>query len=271
MKAVRNPITALIAGLVIAGALGAVATSEAGPPWARLDGNNLFSGNNVFNHATAPGEVGLEVNDNAAIEGVGVMATSNSIDGVGVWGNYSSNSGGGAGAAAVRGDSNSPDAPAGWFQKNLPGSSQSQINGAAFLVSTIDTNLTPQDGWEVGAFVVDHYGNVEISGDIYLNGSIQTSSARFKQNIEPLSDPLDTVQQLRGVSFDWKKDGRHDIGVVAEEVAEVLPELVRYDNGGDVRGVDYAKLSAVLIEAVKAQQAQIEELKTQVARIDGKP
>ena len=60
------------------------------------------------------------------------------------------------------------------------------------------------------------------------------------------------------MSYDWKADGKHDIGLIAEEVGEVIPEVVAYEeNGIDAKSVDYARLVAVLIEAVKAQQKLI--------------
>ncbi|MBI1956107.1 MAG: tail fiber domain-containing protein [Acidobacteria bacterium] len=71
--------------------------------------------------------------------------------------------------------------------------------------------------------------------------------------------------RLRGVSFEWKADGRHDIGLIAEEVGEVVPEVVAYEeNGVDAKSVDYARLVSVLIEAVKEQQAQIRQLQSEV-------
>jgi trimeric autotransporter adhesin len=84
------------------------------------------------------------------------------------------------------------------------------------------------------------------------------SSRRWKTNIQTLPDALATVKQLRGVSYDRKDTGKHEIGVIAEEVGKVLPELVSYEkNGQDASGVDYSRLTAVLIEAVKQQQAGI--------------
>jgi len=72
------------------------------------------------------------------------------------------------------------------------------------------------------------------------------------------------VQGLRGVYFDWKSNGKHDIGMIAEEVAEVIPEVVGYeDNSKDVSSMDYARLVALLVEAVKEQQKEIADLKTQ--------
>jgi len=84
------------------------------------------------------------------------------------------------------------------------------------------------------------------------------SSRRFKSNVTTIEHALDKVVQLRGVMFDWKENGKHDIGLIAEEVGQVIPEVVKYeDNGVDAQSVDYSRLVAVLIEATKEQQKQI--------------
>ncbi|MGB7584866.1 MAG: tail fiber domain-containing protein, partial [Terriglobales bacterium] len=71
---------------------------------------------------------------------------------------------------------------------------------------------------------------------------------------------------LRGVSYDLKDSGKHEIGVIAEEVGAVVPEVVSYDaNGKDASGVDYSRLTALLIEAVKQQQVQIARQAKQIA------
>ncbi len=81
------------------------------------------------------------------------------------------------------------------------------------------------------------------------------SSRRWKTNVQPLYNALAMVEQLRGVSYDLKDSGKHEIGVIAEEVGAVVPEVVSYEeNGKDARGVDYSRLTALLIEAVKQQQ-----------------
>lgn len=93
------------------------------------------------------------------------------------------------------------------------------------------------------------------------------SSKRYKENIETLTDAVEKVEQLRGVSFDWKTTGKASIGLIAEEVGEVLPELVNFeDNGEDAMSLDYDKLTALLIEAVKDQQQQIDALERQLAK-----
>jgi Chaperone of endosialidase len=73
------------------------------------------------------------------------------------------------------------------------------------------------------------------------------------------------VEHLRGVSYNLKDSGKHEIGVIAEEVEVVVPEVVSYEeNGKDARGVDYSRLTALLIEAVKQQQREIRDLKSEL-------
>ena len=91
-----------------------------------------------------------------------------------------------------------------------------------------------------------------------------TSSVRFKTNIEPLKDSLSNIQKLRGVRYNWKDTGKTDIGLIAEEVNEVYPEIVKKDEDGIPEGIDYGKLTAVLIETVKELASKIEELERKV-------
>ena len=94
------------------------------------------------------------------------------------------------------------------------------------------------------------------------------SSRRWKTNIQPLQNALNKVAQLRGVSYDLKDSGKHEIGVIAEEVGKVVPEVVSFeDNGKDARGVDYSRLTALLIEAVKQQQAVIRKQQVQIVHL----
>jgi hypothetical protein len=87
------------------------------------------------------------------------------------------------------------------------------------------------------------------------------SSRRWKTNIRTIDGALEKVMRLRGVYYDRKETGEHDLGLIAEEVGEVIPEVVRYEaNGEDAAGVDYARLVALLIEAVKEQQKKIAAL-----------
>jgi hypothetical protein len=93
------------------------------------------------------------------------------------------------------------------------------------------------------------------------------SSRRWKTNIHTIDGALEKVERLRGVTFDWQADGKRDLGFIAEEVGAVLPELVAYeDNGTDAKSLDYARLTALLVEAIKEQQRQIEALRAELHR-----
>lgn len=117
------------------------------------------------------------------------------------------------------------------------------------------------------------------SGHPIADGWDSWSSRRWKTNIQTLHDALGKIEQLRGVSYDMKDSGKHQIGLIAEDVGAVVPEVVTWEkNGKDAQGVDYGRLTALLIEATKEQeklirrqqeqiQAQAAQLKLQQAQI----
>lgn len=95
------------------------------------------------------------------------------------------------------------------------------------------------------------------------NAWVTYSSLRWKENVQTLDGALDTIKRLRGVSFDWKPEhgGQHDIGFVAEEVGQVVPELVTWEPDSPwAQGVAYDRVTAIAVEAIKEQQRQIEAL-----------
>ena len=93
------------------------------------------------------------------------------------------------------------------------------------------------------------------------------SSQRWKTHVRTIDHAMDKVRDLRGVSFDWKDQGRHDIGMVAEEVGRVIPEVVDYEaNGTDATSLAYDRLVAVLVQALKEQDARIAVLEQTVAQ-----
>ena len=103
------------------------------------------------------------------------------------------------------------------------------------------------------------------SGDLLQCGA---SSLRLKQNVRPYPHGLDIVRHLRPISFDWKEDGRTDIGLGAEDVARVAPTLTFTNEQGEPIGVKYEKLSLLLINALQEQQAQIERQRELIERQD---
>jgi hypothetical protein len=103
-----------------------------------------------------------------------------------------------------------------------------------------------------------------------------TSDIRYKKNIEAIDGALDKVKSLKGVTFDWDNDAftadestkkpnftARATGVIAQDVEKVLPEAV-CENEDGMKNVAYGNMVGLLIEAIKEQQAQIDELKAQL-------
>jgi hypothetical protein len=107
-----------------------------------------------------------------------------------------------------------------------------------------------------------------------------SSDIRLKDNVRPIEDALFKIQQIRGITFEWNDKlgdkahlpaGTTDIGVVAQDVQKVLPEIVKERKDGYL-GVRYERMIPLLVEGIKEQQEQIEQLKRQIEEIkNGSP
>lgn len=93
------------------------------------------------------------------------------------------------------------------------------------------------------------------------------SSLRFKTNVQSFMPGLNVVNRLRPIAFNWKGDGRADVGFAAEEVAKIEPLLTLYNAKGEIEGVKYNQISVVLVNAIKEQQAQIASQQAQITRL----
>ena len=104
------------------------------------------------------------------------------------------------------------------------------------------------------------------------NGTIQTSDRRMKTNILDLKYGLKEVLAMRPVSFNWKTtpDNNKKVGLIAQEVKAIVPEVVTGDETKETLGLNYAELVPVLINAVKEQQKEIEDLKKMVEKLTQK-
>lgn len=110
-------------------------------------------------------------------------------------------------------------------------------------------------------------GGAGIAGSCYVGGTlscaslVETSSIAYKENVNPITNALDAILQLAGVTYD-RKDGSsvNEAGLIAEDTAKILPNLVTYKDGKP-EGINYTKLSAYLIEAVKELTKEIKSLK----------
>lgn len=118
--------------------------------------------------------------------------------------------------------------------------------------------------------------DVRINGNLCYTGTIGTcSDINFKRNVKPISNALIKIMKLNGIKHEWKHDEfpsmiwkqGEEFGVIAQEVNELFPELVNEDKDGYLY-VDYAKLTPILIEAIKEQQEQISILQEKVNLID---
>jgi len=91
-----------------------------------------------------------------------------------------------------------------------------------------------------------------------------TSDRRLKNNIRPIAESLAKIQELDGVYFNWVADQSPSIGLIAQDVEKIFPEAVATNPETGLKSIDYGKLIAPLIEAVKTQQSQIQELKQEI-------
>jgi hypothetical protein len=101
-----------------------------------------------------------------------------------------------------------------------------------------------------------------VAGIVTATDFNSASDLKLKENIQVIENPIDKVLQINGVSFDWKETGKSSMGVIAQDVEKVLPELV---NGTDSKTVNYNGLIGLLIEVVKEQQREINILKERLS------
>ena len=135
-------------------------------------------------------------------------------------------------------------------------------NGTDYAWATVDlsTTLSTTGGTLTGAL---NGTSASFSGDVGAANFNSTSDATLKTNVQTLANPLNAVKQMRGVSFDWIANSKSEVGVIAQEIESVIPQLVNTDEHG-IKSVKYGNIVAVLIEAIKEQQAQIDALTSQM-------
>jgi len=137
--------------------------------------------------------------------------------------------------------------------------------------TSINTAYSQYYGLSIGMDANDSYGLVVYGPTWCSSGAWAGSDINLKTNIRPFENPLEKITQINGVYYEWKPEfyeslgvsSGKQIGVIAQDVEKVLPELVHEGPDG-YKSVDYSKLTAVLIEAIKEQQKQIEELQKEV-------
>jgi hypothetical protein len=170
-----------------------------------------------------------------------------------------------------------------WYSGMGGGSSDFQVT--SWDGSTVSNHITVLTGGNVGigktnpSYKLDVQGDINSTGgSVRASGVALTSDVRFKKDIEPLDHALDRILNLRGVSYNWRKDefpnknfnDRHQVGVIAQEVEKQFPELV--DQGVDgYKSVNYPALVAPVIEAIRelynkyiSQEAKLAQQQKQI-------
>jgi hypothetical protein len=140
-----------------------------------------------------------------------------------------------------------------------------------------ETNgLTIKENGFVGVGTITPTVRLQVNGDIIANSIAGSSDARFKTNITPIANPLQKVLALRGVHFNWNTSvfpqrmfsDKRTLGFIAQEVEKVLPEIVQTENTTEgYKSVQYDKVVALLVEAIKEQQKQINQLKRELKKL----
>ena len=115
-----------------------------------------------------------------------------------------------------------------------------------------------------GAYAINVAEDV---GGIRADEFVTYSDRNLKTNIQPMENALDKVMKLEAVTYDKKATGKHEIGFIAQQVAEVVPEVCALDAKGTGRGIDYSRITSLLVGAVKNQQNQISELKAIIEKL----
>ena len=111
--------------------------------------------------------------------------------------------------------------------------------------------------------------SLNVAGDVV---GYSSSDIRYKDNVKPIENALDKIDKIKGYTFEWnelshKQTGKKDIGVIAQEVEEILPEIIDTRSDG-YKAVDYPKLTALLIQSVKEQQIIINDLKSRIEKLE---
>ena len=136
--------------------------------------------------------------------------------------------------------------------------------GDGFTDGTRTNALNVSSNGRTGLGCTSPQTRLDVNGTTRTTSLVETSARRYKENIVSLQDQLENIKKLEPVEFEWKKTKKKDIGLIAEDVEKVYPQLVEHDDNGDLMGVKYSKITSLLIKAVQEQQEQIDQLKIEI-------
>lgn len=114
---------------------------------------------------------------------------------------------------------------------------------------TLSADVFSDGSLSISSGSISSATNGTFSGTVQAGSITETSSLLLKTDIDPLTDSIDKISRLNPVEFTRKSNGKREVGLIAEEVEQVIPELV--DSHGDYKTVSYSRLTAYLIDAIK--------------------
>jgi len=196
---------------------------------------------------------------------IGVMGIGTNTSSTGVWGEGANQGVYGTSPSAtgrgVYGQVSSATGFSGYFEGG-----KFYVNGNTGIKTTDPTQALDVNGnariRSIGSGA--YAGVVNRTADGTLTTA--TSDGRLKENVQTLTKSLEKVMQLHGVTFTWKKNPEYGtrIGFIAQEFEKVIPELVFTNEVDGYKGINYAEVSAVLVEAIKEQQKQIQDQQKEI-------
>jgi hypothetical protein len=152
---------------------------------------------------------------------------------------------------------------------NINGTDRVTVTNTVVAVTATTESTSATTGALIVAGGVSIVKNLTVA-NITASGTVTSNSdMRLKKDIVEIDNCVDKVKKLRGVNFKWIKDDSEDFGVIAQEVEAIAPHAVKENKEG-MKSVDYGRLTTLLIQAVKEQQTQIDELKDLVAKLTNK-
>ncbi|NOX16652.1 MAG: tail fiber domain-containing protein, partial [Chlorobi bacterium] len=161
--------------------------------------------------------------------------------------------------------------------KNATGNSNVFVGYKAGFNETGSNKLYIENSNSTSPLIYGDFSSddVTINGDLTVTGTItELSDRRYKTDIKPMKNALQKIEAINAVYYRWDKEkypdlvvsDEREIGVIAQDVEKVFPELVKTDNKG-FKSVNYAKLSAVLLEVAKEQRNELESIKNELSEI----
>ncbi len=138
-------------------------------------------------------------------------------------------------------------------------------NNALRLGTNADERMRISSSGNVGINQTNPSEKLDVNGNVKAIDFNTTSDQNLKTNIHTIENPLEKIAEIRGVNFDWKETQKPSVGVIAQEIEKVLPELV---NDSGTKTVNYNGLIGLLIEVVKEQQTQIESLNERLSKLE---